>query len=66
MRDQVYLLMMPDLERDWTFSFKADGEKILLIEAVSQEAMADGPGYKIIYRVAGNDWEGYGITVWPR
>ena len=66
LREGRYFSIMPDLERDWTFSFDVDGGKIMTIEAVSQEAMVDGPGYKIFFRVPDNYWEGYGITVWPR
>ena len=66
LRESHYLSIMPDLERDWAFSFTVDAGKILMIAAVSQKAMADGPGYKILFRVPDNYWEGYGITVWPR
>lgn len=66
LRDGRYLSIMPDLERDWAFSFQVDGGKIMMIEAASQAAMADGPGYKISFRVSDNHWEGYGITVWPK
>ena len=66
LRDSRYISILPDLERDWAFSFKVDGGKMQMIEAVSQEAMADGPGYKILFRVPDNYWEGYGITIWPR
>jgi len=66
LRESRYLSIMPDLERDWAFSFNVDGGKILMIGAVSQEAMVDGPGYRISFRVPDNYWEGYGITVWPR
>jgi len=66
LRESRYLSIMPDLERDWAFSFNVDGGKILMIGAVSQEAMVDGPGYRISFRVPDNYWEGYGITVLPK
>ena len=66
LREGRYLSIMPDLERDWAFSFDLEAGKILMIVAVSQAAMANGPGYKILFRVPDNYWEGYGITVWPR
>jgi len=65
LRDAHYLSIMPDLEREWTFKYFTDGDKITMVEATSTETMLDGKGYKITYRVPDNAWEGYGITVWP-
>jgi hypothetical protein len=65
LRDANYFSLMPDLEQEWAFNFGVDGGKVMMVEAVSQATMPDGPGYKITYRVLANKWEGYGITIWP-
>lgn len=66
LREGHYLTMMPDLEREWTFEYFTDGDKVSLVQATSTETMINGAGYKIAFRVADNAWEGYGITVWPK
>lgn len=65
LRDAQYLSIMPDLEREWTFKYYTDGGRVMMVEAVSTSNMPDGAGYKIVFRVPDQTWDGYGITVWP-
>jgi hypothetical protein len=66
LRDAHYLSIMPDLEREWVFTYYTDGDQVMMVEAVSTALMPDKAGRKIVYRVPEQVWEGYGITEFPR
>ena len=66
LRDAGYLSIMPDLEREWSFKYFTDGGRVMMVEAVSRAAMPDGEGYRMIYRVPDQNFEGYGITEFPQ
>jgi len=66
LRETGYVVIMPDVERDWTIKYYVDGDQVTMVEAVSRPVMPDGEGYSIVYRVPDASWEGYGITVFPK
>ncbi len=65
LRETNYLAILPDLEREWNFNYYVDGDQVTQIEAVSTAVMLDGAGFKVIFRVFENKWEGYGIDKFP-
>ncbi|MBU0517363.1 hypothetical protein KJ564_00330 [bacterium] len=66
LRETGLVSIMPDVEREWTIKYYVDGDKVMMIEAVSRTAMPDGEGYSVVYRVPNSEWEGYGITEFPK
>lgn len=66
LRDAHYLSIMPDLEREWVFTYNTDGDRVMMVEAVSTALMPDKAGRRIVYRVPEQVWEGYGITEFPK
>ncbi len=65
LRDAGYVSIMPDVEREWVLKYFTDGDQVTMVEATSLASMPDGEGYSIVYRVPTEEWEGYGITVFP-
>lgn len=65
LRDEAYVRIMPDVEQEWTLKYYTDGDRVMMVEAISRPSMPDGEGHKITYRVPEEAWEGYGITEFP-
>lgn len=66
LREEGYLTVDPDLEKEWTFNYFTDGPVVTLVEARSTKEMPDGADYRITYRPADSRFEGYGIDKFPR
>lgn len=66
LREEAYLTLDPDLERQWTFNYWTDGPAVTMVDATSTPAMPDGKGWHIVYKPTTGSFEGYGIDKFPR